>query len=65
MRVENHIHICDIMMYHYEKGWKLAQSFRDLIELFGERTISERQCREWFDLFKSGNTSLEDNPGRG
>ncbi len=50
MRVENHIHIRHIMLYHYEKGWKAAQSFRDLNDLFGEGTISERQRREWFAL---------------
>ncbi len=48
MRVDNHIHIRHIMLYHYQKGWKAAQSFRDLNELFGLGTISESQCREWF-----------------
>uniref|UniRef100_A0A914E6J2 Mos1 transposase HTH domain-containing protein n=1 Tax=Acrobeloides nanus TaxID=290746 RepID=A0A914E6J2_9BILA len=52
------------MLYHYEKGWTAAQSFRDLNELYGERTISERQCREWFASFKTGDTSLEGKPGR-
>ncbi|CAD5226558.1 unnamed protein product [Bursaphelenchus xylophilus] len=53
------------MLYHFEKGWKAAQSFRDLNELFGEGTISESQCREWFARFKSGDTSLQDKPRRG
>ncbi|GFY58738.1 histone-lysine N-methyltransferase SETMAR [Trichonephila inaurata madagascariensis] len=65
MRVENHSHIRHIMLYNFEKGWKAAQSFRDLNELFGEGTISERQCREWFARFKSDDTCLEDKPGRG
>ena len=65
MLVHNHIHIRHIMLYHFEKGWKAAQSFRDLNELFGEGTISESRCREWFARFKSGDTSLEDKPGRG
>jgi transposase len=65
MRVDNHIHIRHIMLYHYQKGWKAAQSFRDLNELFGLGTISESQCREWFARFKSGDTSLEDKSGRG
>ena len=65
MRVGNHSHIRHIMLYHFEKGWKAAQSFRDLNELFGKGTISESQCREWFARFKSGDTSLEDKPGRG
>ena len=65
MLVNNHTHICHIMLYHFEKGWKAAQSFRDLNELFGEGTISESRCREWFARFKSSDTSLEDKPGGG
>ncbi|GFS37445.1 hypothetical protein TNIN_416831 [Trichonephila inaurata madagascariensis] len=30
MRVENHSDICHIMLFHFEKGWKAAESFRDL-----------------------------------
>ena len=65
MRVENHVHICHIMLYHFEKGHKAAEAFRDLNELFGEGTIGERQVRRWFERFKSGDTSLEDEGGRG
>lgn len=65
MRVENSIHIRHIMLYHYEKKWKSAQSFRDLTDLFGEGCISKSQCRMWFARFKSGDTSLEEKDGRG
>ena len=65
MRVENHVHIRHIMLYHFEKGYKAAEAFRDLNELFGEGTIGERQVRRWFERFKSGDTSLEDEGGRG
>ncbi|KAF8770567.1 hypothetical protein HNY73_018077 [Argiope bruennichi] len=44
------------------KNGKQSQSFR---ELFGEGKINENRCREWFACFKSGDTSLEDKPGRG
>ncbi|KAF8795308.1 hypothetical protein HNY73_003174 [Argiope bruennichi] len=46
MRDDNHTHIRHIMLHHFEKGWKAAQSFRDLKELFGEGTISKSRCRE-------------------
>ena len=62
MLVDNHTYIRHIMLYHFEKE---AQSFPDLNELFGERTIRESRCREWFARFKSSDTSLEDKPGRG
>jgi hypothetical protein len=53
------------MLYHFEKGWKGAQSFRDLNELFSEGTISQSQVERWFKKFKSGDTNLEDEEGKG
>ena len=54
-----------IMVYHFEKGQTAAEGFCDLNELFSEGTIGERQVRRWFERFKSGDTSLEDEEGRG
>uniref|UniRef100_A0A915E4J5 Protein kinase domain-containing protein n=1 Tax=Ditylenchus dipsaci TaxID=166011 RepID=A0A915E4J5_9BILA len=56
MRVKNHLHIRHIMLYHFEKGWRAAQSFRDFVELFGEEAISKNQVKRWFKRFKSGGT---------
>lgn len=39
MRVKYHIHIRHIILYHYEKGWKVAHSFRDLIELLAKDNV--------------------------
>ena len=36
MLVDNYTHICHIILYHVEKGWKAAQSFRDLNELLAK-----------------------------
>ena len=46
MRVENHIHIRHIMLYHFEKGHSAAEAFRDLNELFGEGIIGESGVRK-------------------
>ena len=64
MRIDNHIHIRHVVLYHYEKGWTAVKSFRDINE-FDEGTISESQCRELFSRLKFGYTNLEDNSGRG
>ncbi|GFU24851.1 hypothetical protein NPIL_296311 [Nephila pilipes] len=37
MHVNNHTHIRHVMLYHIEKRWKAALSFRDRNELFGEK----------------------------
>lgn len=41
MRIENHIR--HIILYHFEKGWNAAQSFRNLNEFFNEKTIGKSQ----------------------
>ena len=46
-------------------GWKAAQSFRDLNELFVQGTISKSQVERWFKNFKSGDTNLADEKGIG
>ena len=38
MLVDNHTHIRRIMLYHFEKGWETAQSFRDLELLAKEQS---------------------------
>jgi len=68
MRVNNHIHLRHIMLYHLGKGWTAVQSFRDLNEVFGEGTITDSVVQRWFHSkihFKFGDTSLADKPGRG
>ena len=65
MRTHNHIHLRHIMLYYFEKGHTAAEAFRDLNALFDGGTIGRKTVYEWFDRFKSGDTSLEDKPGRG
>ncbi|KAK6730901.1 hypothetical protein RB195_007397 [Necator americanus] len=60
MRLENHTHIRHIMLYHYEKGWIAAQSFRDLNEHFVKGTITDSAVRKWFIRFKSDDTIYDD-----
>ena len=65
MRVDNHVHIRHIILYHFEKGHTATEAWRDLSKLFGKGKMGDRQVRRWFERFKSGNTSLEDEEGRG
>uniref|UniRef100_A0A0N4WXR3 Mos1 transposase HTH domain-containing protein n=1 Tax=Haemonchus placei TaxID=6290 RepID=A0A0N4WXR3_HAEPC len=36
MLLKSHLHIDHIMLYYSEKGWNVAESFRDLNELFSD-----------------------------
>uniref|UniRef100_A0A914E1N8 Mos1 transposase HTH domain-containing protein n=1 Tax=Acrobeloides nanus TaxID=290746 RepID=A0A914E1N8_9BILA len=64
MRVDNHVHVRHIMLYHFEKRWKATESARDINELFGEGTIGERMVQKWFKRFKDGDTSIKNEEGR-
>lgn len=47
MHIENHIHI---MLYYFEEDLNGIQLFRNLNELFGEKTTSKSQkCSSKFD----------------
>ena len=65
MRVENHVHVRHILLYHFEKGRTAGEAFRDINELFGDGTIGRNTAIEWFARFRSGDTSLEEKKGRG
>jgi len=53
------VHVRHIMLYHYQKGWKAAQSFRDINGLFGEKTISQSQVERWFKSSNQGTQALK------
>jgi hypothetical protein len=45
---------------------KLAKTYNEtsqmLKQTYGEDCVSRTQCYEWYQRFKSGTTSTEDNP---
>jgi len=42
-----------------------AEDHRMLSNIYGEATISERTCREWFQRFKNGDFDVEDRHSSG
>ena len=65
MRVENHVHVRHILLYHFEKGHTAGEASRDINELFGNGTIERTTAYRLFEHFQNGDTSLEDKKGRG
>ncbi|CAF2952030.1 unnamed protein product [Rotaria sp. Silwood2] len=58
MRVDNHVHIRHIMLYHFEKGHTAAEAFRDLNELFENND----QNKTYVDLWQTLNDKLSSFP---
>ena len=55
------------VLLHYSNMKKTAaESYRNLVEVYGEHALAERTCQKWFARFKSGDFGLEDEerPGQ-
>jgi len=51
-----------IFLYEFKLGNNAAEAARNINTAFGEGTASERTTRRWFEKFRSGDMSLENEP---
>ena len=49
----------------FKLGKTLTETFQMLQQACGEDCLSRTQCHEWYQRFKSGRTSVEDDPKSG
>ena len=54
-----------IFFYELKLGQKAAEATRNFNDVFGPGTTNERTVQRWFQKFRSGGESLEDEEGRG
>ena len=57
--------ICAPLFYGFQLGASASSASRKLRTAFGEGAVSERTARNWFQKFRSGNGTLEDEPRAG
>ena len=53
-------HFRHILLFYFRIGNNAAQAAKKLRVVYGEETLKDRQCRNWFDKFRSGDFSLKD-----
>lgn len=63
--VSDVIKIRCILLYEFRKGSKAAMAHRNICQVFGQTSISLRNCQLWFQKFRSGNFDLENQPKTG
>ncbi|XP_014482319.1 PREDICTED: histone-lysine N-methyltransferase SETMAR-like [Dinoponera quadriceps] len=56
----NNEHFRHILLFYFRKGKNAAQAAKKLRDVYGEEALKERQCRNWFDKFRSGDFLLKD-----
>ena len=54
-----------IFCFFFRKGKNAAQAAKKLRDLYGKEALRNRQYRNWFDKFRSGDFSLKDEQRSG
>ncbi|XGW34397.1 hypothetical protein V3C99_018344 [Haemonchus contortus] len=52
------------MWYNFKQGKSVAESHRAMSKVYGVEALSGSQCRRWYQQFKNGNESWEDEEHR-
>ena len=53
------------MLFYFRKGKNAAHATKKLRDVYGKEALKDRQCRNWFDKFRSGDFSLKDEQRSG
>ena len=53
-------HFCYILLFYFCRGKNAAQAAKKLRDVYGEESLTDRQCRNWFDKFRSRDFLLKD-----
>ena len=56
------VHIRRVMLWKFNQGNSAKATAEKICSVYGEGLISDRAVRNWFAKFRSGDTSLKDEP---
>lgn len=59
------MHLRHIMLYEFKRGNNAMATAKKICSVYGQGVITDRQVRNWFVKFRSGETSLKDEPRPG
>ena len=58
-------HFRHILLHYFQKSKNAVQARKKLYDVYGEKSLTERQCHYWFYRFRSGDSDLKDAPRSG
>ena len=53
-------HVRYILLHYFRKGKNAVQARKKLYDVYGEKSLTERQCQNWFAGFRSKDFDLKD-----
>ena len=58
-------HFRHILLFYFREGKNAAQAAKKLSDVYGEESLKDRQCRNRFNKFRSGDFSFKDEQSSG
>ena len=59
------VHIRHVMLWEFKNNKNATETAKKICSVYGQGVITDRQVRNWFSKFRSGDTSLRDEPRPG
>ena len=59
------VHIRHVMLWEFKQGNSDTETAENICSVYGESTITDQAVQNWFVKFRSGDTSLKDEPRPG
>lgn len=59
------VHIRHVMLWEFKQGNSAKATAEKICNVYGEGLITDRAVTNWFAKFRSGNTTLKDEPRPG
>ena len=64
--VPNNRHLREVLIFFFHsKKKKAAEAHRELQNVYGDASLSETTCRDWFRRFKDGDFDVDHRPREG
>ena len=63
--VPNNRHLREVLIFFFHSKKTVAAAYRDLQKVYGDASLSEATCRDWFRRFKDGNFDVDYHPREG
>jgi len=57
--------VCVCVKFCFKLGKTATETWKMLQQAFGDECMSQTQCFEWYGRFKTGRTSIEEDPQSG